>query len=1340
MSKDYYIGLDLGTSSIGWAVTDSNYNILRKKGKDLWGIREFDEATTAEARRSNRTSRRRRLREVARIEILNSFFEKEIEKVDKNFLKRLKESKYYLEDKEIDCKYSIFADKNYTDNEYFKEYPTIFHLRKSLIEKDEKFDVRLVYLAILNMFKHRGHFLSNISSDIKGYSINELYLELINKSDFIKDEKSFIYIEGTSKLYPDKNISKLKAVENIANILEIDKKKDKKHYEILKAIYGINFDLKVIWNKEEFNEEKYVLNFRDLNEDNFSKIQDNITDDKNEFIELLRNIHDNIYLSSIMKSHKYLCYAKVENYEKHKKDLKLLKDFIKSNKPEIYNSIFREENVNSYSKYIGSINYNNLKVRRIKEKDSNKFFKELEKIIKDFKDCDEKEYILNEIKNETFLPKQITTANGVIPNQLYVSEMKAILKNAEKYLTFLNDKDETGLSVSEKILQLFSFHIPYYVGPLIHTKDNNGWVVRKEEKGKIYPWNFEQKIDIKQSADKFIENLIKDCTYISGEKVLPKNSLMYEKFMVLNELNNLKIDNNKIPVELKQDIYNDLFLQGKKVKRKQIENYLIGKGVLKDNEGDRISGINNEFNSYLSSYQKFSKVFENMKDSNIKDIIEEIIYYGTVYGDDKKFYSETIKEKYGQILSNEQIKIINGFKFKDWGNLSKEFLNLLGCNKSDGEILSFIDMMWETNNNHMELLSNKYTYIDEIKNKKDEIIKTLTTFNYDDIKDMYFSAPVKRMIWQSILILKEIVSVMGYEPKRVFIEMPRSEEKNKNIKSSRKKQIEDIYKQIKNDSDIKELSETLKGKNEADFRNRRLYLYYMQKGRCMYSGEAINISDIFNENLYDIDHIYPRHFVKDDSIHNNLVLVKKQINSDKQDIYPIDNSIYQKQKDFWKMLRKQNLITEEKYIRLTNRNPFTEEQLAGFINRQIVETGQATKSVAHILEDILPKSKIVYVKSGIVSDFRHKFKFYKSREVNDFHHSQDAYLNIVLGNVYYVKFTDNTLNFIKGYIKNPKDNKYHMNRILDYDIERKGEIAWNASKEKGTIKTIEKYLYKASPILTRMPIEEKGQLFEATMYKKEIAKENSYFPLKTSDKRLLDIKKYGGYKSIKGTYYFLVEHEVKDKKVRTIENMPLYLGNKIGGNIDLMKEYCINNLGFKNPDIRIKKIKMQSLIKFNGYYGYLGGRSNNSISIRNAVSMCFNRDETNYIKKLENFKTKGYIEDVITKEKNEEFYKKLLDKHKNNIFKNRPNNMYSKLESKFDLFKSLDINEQCQVLCEILKLTRIGDAKADLTTIKEVKNSGVMTLNKNISKLDECILIYQSPTGLFEKRVDLLKV
>lgn len=35
--NDYYVGLDIGTNSVGWAVTDTKYNILRKKGKSMWG-------------------------------------------------------------------------------------------------------------------------------------------------------------------------------------------------------------------------------------------------------------------------------------------------------------------------------------------------------------------------------------------------------------------------------------------------------------------------------------------------------------------------------------------------------------------------------------------------------------------------------------------------------------------------------------------------------------------------------------------------------------------------------------------------------------------------------------------------------------------------------------------------------------------------------------------------------------------------------------------------------------------------------------------------------------------------------------------------------------------------------------------------------------------------------------------------------------------------------------------------------------------------------------------------------------------------------------------------------
>jgi len=38
----------------------------------------------------------------------------------------------------------------------------------------------------------------------------------------------------------------------------------------------------------------------------------------------------------------------------------------------------------------------------------------------------------------------------------------------------------------------------------------------------------------------------------------------------------------------------------------------------------------------------------------------------------------------------------------------------------------------------------------------------------------------------------------------------------------------------------------------------------------------------------------------------------------------------------------------------------------------------------------------------------------KVREVNDFHHAKDAYLNIVVGNTYYVKFTKDAAWFVRN--------------------------------------------------------------------------------------------------------------------------------------------------------------------------------------------------------------------------------------------------------------------------------------------------------------------------------------
>ena len=111
------------------------------------------------------------------------------------------------------------------------------------------------------------------------------------------------------------------------------------------------------------------------------------------------------------------------------------------------------------------------------------------------------------------------------------------------------------------------------------------------------------------------------------------------------------------------------------------------------------------------------------------------------------------------------------------------------------------------------------------------------------------------------------------------------------------------------------------------------------------------------------------------------------------------------------------------------------------------------------------------------------------------------------------------------------------------------------------LRTVMNTVYKTTPILTRMCVEGKGQLYKATIYgkatiQKSKSGDSSYFPMKTSDVRLRDMEKYGGYTSITGAYFFLVEHEIKGEKVRTLETVPLYLKSKIESDKDALLSYC----------------------------------------------------------------------------------------------------------------------------------------------------------------------------------------
>lgn len=198
------------------------------------------------------------------------------------------------------------------------------------------------------------------------------------------------------------------------------------------------------------------------------------------------------------------------------------------------------------------------------------------------------------------------------------------------------------------------------------------------------------------------------------------------------------------------------------------------RGVIEDET--QISGIDIAINNSLSTYGKFKAVFaEKVDEDQCQSMIEDIVFWCTVYGDSKKFLREQITEKYGAQLSEDQIKRILGFKFKDWGRLSKEFLELSGCDKSTGEIRSLIRSLWETNYNLMELINApEYSYKEELEKRQTTALKTLSDMEAEDLDEYYFSAPVKRMIWQTLQIIQELEKVLGAPPERLFVEMTRS--------------------------------------------------------------------------------------------------------------------------------------------------------------------------------------------------------------------------------------------------------------------------------------------------------------------------------------------------------------------------------------------------------------------------------------------------------------------------------------------------------------------------------------------------------------------------------------
>ena len=1394
-NKVWYLGLDIGTASVGWAATDTEYKIIRKNKKRLWGVRLFEEADTAKDRRIYRSKRRRLARRKWRLNLLEELFSEEVAKIDPNFFLRLKESKFHYEDKFHKASSVLFNDKDYTDKDYYREYPTIYHLRSSLMTEKEP-DIRRVFLSVHHILKNRGHFLYKDLS-VERNNLKDLIKELLETGKFIDIEEIDMLLLNKIEEISYSKISKkdkenaieelFKREKNVNNVKQLNK--------VFKLIFGGILSLSDLFDDESYKEvDKKVkkISFVEKNYDEIRYMYEEILkeDKEIEILDLAKKCFNCITLEKITQEGKTLSESKVELFEKHKNDLAKLKALVKNDsklseekKDEIYRVILKvdKEKGTNYVNYV-----------KTTKKGTGCTYEEfkifLKKELAKLQDCEEKNIIIKELDLETFLPLQRTKDNSVVPYQIHREELIKILDNAEKYHSFLKEKDNSGYTVKEKIIQLLEFKIPYYVGPLnSHKKANQSgfaWSVRNkgEEKTPVTPWNYSKVIDETASAEKFITNLTNKCTYLKGEEVLPKHSLLYSEFALLNELNALRYDGNRISIEARNTIIEKLFKeQGKKVTKKSIKELLKVEGYI--NGKGEITGIDITVKNDLKSYRDFKKI---LGDKFNTEHVENIILWITLYGESRKLIKAKIEAVYGDKYTKEEIAKMSRLTYKDWGRFSRKLLTEIVSeklfNEETGECLNIINAMRNNNILFMELLADRFDYMSQIEDFNKALQKEVTEITPDILEDLYVSPAVKRSIWQTIRIVEELKKIIGCAPTKIFVETTRSNTADKKPTDSRKKQLEAVYKNIK-DKEIQELEkeinstidfsikkDRLSAAEPSKLKAKKLYLYYTQLGRCMYSGESIDINELFDNNKYDIDHIYPQSKVKDDSF-TNTVLVKKVSNAEKTDKYPLGLDIQTKEnKRFWKFLKEKKLITEEKYNRLVRTEEFSDEELSGFIARQLVETSQSVKAVASVLGELNPETAICYSKAENVSAFRQNFgkikdgnrksknteQLIKVREINDYHHAKDAYLNIVVGNVYDTKFTRNPYN----YISNSKNGRnYSLNNMFYTDVRNSNTIAWEMNK---TVKQIEKVMDNNNILVTRRVSEKKGALYDATIYKaNQINEKNEerYQSVKKSNDILSNITKYGGFGNIKIAYYIIVSYEILKKKHIRILPIPIYILNNRLSEVEF-SQHIYNLIQNKKNDkivnfrIIYNKLLVGHKIKLNDYLYYVGGKNGDSFDYDNAIQILLDKDSESYIKIISKYYNDKNLQvcdcEKITKENNIKLYKKLIDLMKKDVFKknkyifgNRKPTKFDILNSNanIDLFNGTDEENQVRILLNILNILTNKKTKTNLNLNDILSIKGETKRGKhsfNLSSLDQFSIIEQSVTGFYEKEITII--
>lgn len=701
-----------------------------------------------------------------------------------------------------------------------------------------------------------------------------------------------------------------------------------------------------------------------------------------------------------------------------------------------------------------------------------------------------------------------------------------------------------------------------------------------------------------------------------------------------------------------------------------------------------------------------------------------------------------------------------------WGRLSRKLL--VGLHDQNGQ--NIMAQLWDSQKNFMQIVTEP-DFKDAIEQENQVIVKK--TGVEDILADAYTSPANKKAIRQVVKVVNDVVKAAGGKaPAQFAIEFTRSPESNPKLSQVRGSKLLKAYQDTAKELVDKDLTNSLKNAiTSRKLAQDKYFLYFIQGGRDAYTGERINIDDI--ESRYDIDHILPQSFIKDDSF-DNRVLTSKKFNAQKSDDVPLKRfggnwvpELKMTIKDMWSMWQKTGLINNRKKNNLlldpANLNKY---QKSGFINRQLVETSQIVKLVSVILQNIYPKSEIITVRAGDNSALRKRLNLYKSREVNDYHHALDAYLSIICGNFLYQVYPKLRPYFVYGQFKKfSKDKKLQEDTVNNtkkftflWPLLQKDNDQRKAPEEIKEDKS-DRVVFLKHPdifdklrraynfkylLVSRETTTQDQEMFKMTIFpraERDTAKSRSLI----SKGKDLNPEIYGGYTGNTDAYMAIVKIRKNKDSIYKVVGVPMRALAKLKkaqnqGNYDETLKQVLTPLvmfdkrgktkrGIKDFDIVAGHILYKQVI-LDGERKFM---LNSSSYISNAKQLTLSWETMRIV-------TDNFIKDEDQDQLLIKAYDEILAKADRYLPLFDISKFRQGLHDGREKFASFNPAKKKEIISRILNGLHDNMVASDLKEIGVKTPFGQMQFKSGITLTPDAMLVFQSPTGLFEKRIKISKL